>query len=144
MSEIGGKRVTQFLLRITYLYFSASIYEYIKNTQDYGNSFTTNFVFRVNTHTPSLYAFKMSKNHYWSRDSSVSIVSGYRLDYRAIEVRSPARTEQFSSSLCDQTGSVAHLSSCTMSTGSPFPEGNARPGREADHSPPSSAEVVNE
>jgi hypothetical protein len=26
----------------------------------------------------------------------------------------------------------------------PFPGGKARPGRDADHSPPSSAEVVNE
>jgi hypothetical protein len=33
---------------------------------------------------------------------------------------------------------------CTMGTGGPFPEGKARPGRDADHSPPSTAEVVNE
>jgi len=31
-----------------------------------------------------------------------------------------------------------------MGTGGPFPGGKARPGRDADHSPPSSAEVVNE
>jgi len=31
-----------------------------------------------------------------------------------------------------------------MGTGGPFPGGKARPGRHADHSPPSSAEVVNE
>jgi hypothetical protein len=31
-----------------------------------------------------------------------------------------------------------------MGTGDPFPGGKARPGRDADHSPPSSAEVVNE
>jgi hypothetical protein len=31
-----------------------------------------------------------------------------------------------------------------MGTGGPFPRGKARPGRDADHSPPSSAEVVNE
>jgi hypothetical protein len=29
-------------------------------------------------------------------------------------------------------------------TGGPFPGGKARPGRDADHSPPSSAEVKNE
>jgi len=34
--------------------------------------------------------------------------------------------------------------SCTMGTGGPFPGGKARPGRDADHSPPSSAEVENE
>jgi hypothetical protein len=38
----------------------------------------------------------------------------------------------------------AHPTSCTMGTGGPFPGGKARPGRDADHSPLSSAEVVNE
>jgi hypothetical protein len=38
----------------------------------------------------------------------------------------------------------AHPASCTMGTGGPFPGGKARPGRDADHSPPSSAEVENE
>jgi hypothetical protein len=32
----------------------------------------------------------------------------------------------------------------TMGTGGPFPGGKDRPGRDADHSPLSSAEVVNE
>jgi hypothetical protein len=31
-----------------------------------------------------------------------------------------------------------------MGTGGPFPGGKSRPGRDADHSPVSSAEVVNE
>jgi hypothetical protein len=31
-----------------------------------------------------------------------------------------------------------------MGAGSPFPRGKARPGRDADRSPPSSAEVENE
>jgi hypothetical protein len=31
-----------------------------------------------------------------------------------------------------------------MGTRGPFPGGKARPGRDADHSPPSSAEVKNE
>jgi hypothetical protein len=74
-----------------------------------------------------------------SRVSSGSIVSDYGLDDRAIRVRSLAGAEDFSSSLCVQTGSGAHPASCTMGTG-----GKARPGRDADHSPPSSAEVVNE
>jgi hypothetical protein len=50
----------------------------------------------------------------------------------------------FSCNLCVQTGSGAHPASSTMGTGGPFPGGKARPGRDADHSPPSSAEVVNE
>jgi hypothetical protein len=68
-------------------------------------------------------------------------VSDYGLDDRAIGVPSPAGAKDFSSSLCVQTGSGAHPASCTMGTGG----GKARPGRDADHSPPpSSAEVVNE
>jgi hypothetical protein len=76
-------------------------------------------------------------------------VSDYELDDRAIVVRSPAGAKDFSSSLCVQTGSEAHPASCPMGTGGPFSGGpfsggKARPGRDADHSPPSSAEVVNE
>jgi hypothetical protein len=79
-----------------------------------------------------------------SRVNSVSIVSDYGLDDRAIGVRSPAGAEEFSSSLCVQTGSGAHPASCTMSTGGPFPGGKARPGRDADRLSPSSTEVLNE
>jgi hypothetical protein len=71
-------------------------------------------------------------------------VSDYGLDYRAIGVRSPAGVKDFSSILCVQTGSEAHPAFCTMGTGDPFPGDKAQPGRDADHSPPSSAEVVNE
>jgi hypothetical protein len=76
--------------------------------------------------------------------SSVSIVSGYGLDNWAIEVRSPAEAKSFSSNLCVQTGSGAHPASCTMGTEDPFLGGKSRQGRDADHSTPSSDEVVNE
>jgi hypothetical protein len=79
-----------------------------------------------------------------SRVSSGSTVSDYGLDDRAIGVRSPAGVKDFSSSLCVQTASGAHPASYPMGTGGPFPGLKARPGRDADHSPPSSAEVVNE
>jgi hypothetical protein len=69
-----------------------------------------------------------------SRVSSGSIVSEYG-------VRSPAGEKDFSYSLFVQTGSGAHPASCTMGTGGPFPGAKARPGRYADHSLPSSAEV---
>jgi hypothetical protein len=69
------------------------------------------------------------------RGSSVSIVSGYRLDDRVIEVRSPAETKDFFSILYVHTGSGAHPASCRMGTGGPFPMGKARSGRDADHSP---------
>jgi hypothetical protein len=76
--------------------------------------------------------------------SSSSIVSDYGLDDQAIGVRSPVGAKDFSSSLCVQTGSGAHPASCTMGTGGNIPGGKVRPGRDADHSSPSSAEVVNE
>jgi hypothetical protein len=79
-----------------------------------------------------------------SRGSSGSIVSDYGLDNRAIAVRFPAGADDFSSILCVQTGSGAHPASCTVCTGGPFPGGKARPRRDTDHSPPSSAEVENE
>jgi hypothetical protein len=79
-----------------------------------------------------------------SRVSSGSNMSDYELDDRANGVRSPTGAQDFSSSLCIQTDSGAHPASCTMGTGSPFPGGKARPGRDADHSPLSSDEVVNE
>jgi hypothetical protein len=59
-------------------------------------------------------------------------------------VRSPTGAQDFSSTLCVQTGSGAHPASYTMGTGGSFPRGKARPGRDADHSPPSSAEVKKE
>jgi hypothetical protein len=76
-----------------------------------------------------------------SRVSSVSIVCEYGLgDWGSI----PGRGKGFSSILCVQTGFGAHPASCTMGIGGPFPGGKARPGRDADHPPPSSAKVVNE
>jgi hypothetical protein len=41
-------------------------------------------------------------------------------------------------------GSGAHPASCTMGTWGHLPGDKARPSRDADHSPPSSAEVENE
>jgi hypothetical protein len=65
-------------------------------------------------------------------------VFGYGLDDWAVEVRSPADFI-----LCVQTDSGAQPVSCTMGTGGPFPGAKARPGRDADHSPPSNVEVEN-
>jgi hypothetical protein len=79
-----------------------------------------------------------------SRLSSGSIVSDYGLDDRAIGVRSPAGAKDFSSILCVKTCSGTHPASCPMATGGPFSGGKVRPGRDVDHSLPSSAEVVNE
>jgi hypothetical protein len=77
------------------------------------------------------------------RGSSGSIVSDYKLYDRVIEVLSPAGAKDFFSNICVQTGSEAHPASCTMGTGGPFPGGKTRPGRDAGHSLPSTAEVKN-
>jgi hypothetical protein len=86
-------------------------------------------------------------NRNMSRGSSVSrpIVSDYGLDYRAIGVRFPAGTKDFFfSSLCVQTGSEVHPAFCTMGTGVLSQGIKCGPGRDADHLPPSSAQVENE
>jgi hypothetical protein len=54
-------------------------------------------------------------------------------------VRSPAEAKDFSSSLCVQISSGAHPAFYPMGTG-----GKTRLGSDADHSPPSSAEVRKE
>jgi hypothetical protein len=64
---------------------------------------------------------------YLELGSSVSIVSDYGLDNRAIGVRSSAGAKYFPSSLCVQTGSGVHPASCTMGTGGHFP--GAKRGR---------------
>jgi hypothetical protein len=59
--------------------------------------------------------------------SSVSILSGYEVDDRAIEVRSPAEAKDIP---------LASVSRPSLGpTGGPFPGGKVRPGRDADHSP---------
>jgi hypothetical protein len=71
-------------------------------------------------------------------------VSDYGLDDRAIGVRSPAGAENFSSNLLCPDRLWGPPNFLYNGYRGPFPGGKARPGRDADHSPPSSAEVVNE
>jgi hypothetical protein len=78
----------------------------------------------------------------WSRDSSVGIALGYGLDDRGSRVRFPAGAGKFSLHHRVQNDSGAHSASYPMGTTSSS-LGVKRPGREADHSPPSSAEVKN-
>jgi hypothetical protein len=79
--------------------------------------------------------------HVWflSRDRSVGIALSYRLDDRGSRVQFPAGTGNFSLHHI-QNGSGAHPASYPTGTRAPC-LGVKRPGREADHSPPSSAEV---
>jgi hypothetical protein len=71
-----------------------------------------------------------------SRDSSAS---GYGLDDGGIGFRVPVGSRTFLLHVV-HTGSGAHPASYPMGTGSSFP-GLKRQGREADHSPATSAEV---
>jgi hypothetical protein len=77
-----------------------------------------------------------------SRDSSVGIALRYELDDRCSRVRFPAGAGSFSPHYRVQNGSVAHPASYTMVPGA-LSLVVKRSGREADHSPPSSAEVKN-
>jgi hypothetical protein len=78
-------------------------------------------------------------------ESSVSLVPGYGLDDNAIEVQSPAEAKEFFlEPVCRPALGPTQLPVDTMGTGGPFPGAKARLGRDAHHSPPSSAEVKNE
>jgi hypothetical protein len=72
-------------------------------------------------------------DHMSDGDSVVGIATGYGLGDRGIGVRVPVGFKNFLHVV--QTGCVVHPTSYRMDTGL------ERPGREADHSPPASAEV---
>jgi hypothetical protein len=71
-------------------------------------------------------------------------VSDYGLDEREIGVRSPAGEKDFSLSFVSRPAQGPTQSLENGYRGGPFPGNKARPGRDADHSPPSSAEAENE
>jgi hypothetical protein len=75
-----------------------------------------------------------------SRDSSVGIATDYGLDDQGGGSSSPGRVKKFLLRHIVQTGSGVHRTSYKMGTGGSFP-GVKRQGREADHSPPTNAEV---
>jgi hypothetical protein len=75
-----------------------------------------------------------------SLDISVGKALGYGLDDRGSRVRFPAGAGNFFLNHRVQSGSGAHPASYPMGTRA-LSLGVQRPGREADHSPSSSAEV---
>jgi hypothetical protein len=81
---------------------------------------------------------------YRSRVSSGIIVSDYGLDDRAIGVRSPAEARDFPVTSVSRPVLGPTQPPVQWVPGVLSPGVKARPGRDADHSPPSSAEVVNE
>jgi hypothetical protein len=91
-------------------------------------------------HAPTNFLFYGHLSKYMSRDSSVGIVLGYGLDDRGSRFRFPAGAGNFSLHHRVQNGSGASPASYPMGTRG-LSLGVKRQGREADHSPPSSAEV---
>jgi hypothetical protein len=77
---------------------------------------------------------------FYSRDSAVGTALGYALDDRGSRVRFSAGAGNFSLHHRVQNGSGAYPASYPMGTRGSF-LGVKRPGRGADHSTPSSAEV---
>jgi hypothetical protein len=112
------------------------VYSYIKTVRDHSVSswdhWQPRLVFeqlrQMNFSPFSFLVFLVSITCFRSRCGSVSIVFGYGLDDRAIQVRSPAGAKDFSSNLWVQTGSGAPPASCTMGTGGPFPGGKSAAG----------------
>jgi hypothetical protein len=74
-----------------------------------------------------------------SRDWAVGMATGYGLDDRGVGVW-VLMGQEFALLHVVQTGSEAHPTSYPMGTGDSFPRVK-RPGCEADHSPPTNAEV---
>jgi hypothetical protein len=72
----------------------------------------------------------------------IQIVLGYGLEDRGSRIRFPAGAGNYALHHRVQNGSGSHPTSHPMGTGGSF-SGVKRPGSEADHSPPSSAEVKN-
>jgi hypothetical protein len=79
-----------------------------------------------------------------SRVSSGSIVSDYELDDRAIGVRSRRGQRIFPLTSVSRPALWPTQPPVQWVPGVLSPRAKARPGRDADHSPPSSAEVENE
>jgi hypothetical protein len=75
-----------------------------------------------------------------SRDSSVGIALGYGLDDRGSRVRFPARLETFLFSTASRTD-LGPIQLPIQWVPGALSLGVKWPGREADHSPPASAEV---
>jgi hypothetical protein len=76
---------------------------------------------------------------YVSRDSAVGVATGYGLDDSEVGVRVPVGSRIITSPR-RPNGFGVHPTSYPKGTGSSFP-GVKRPGREVNHSPPTSAEV---
>jgi hypothetical protein len=101
--------------------------------------------FSTAIHSTSFVNDKIRHELMRDRGSSVSIVSGYGLDDRAIEVRFPDKDKRIFPlvSVCRPALGPTQPP-VQWVPGGPFPGAKAQPRRDADRSPPSSAEAENE
>jgi hypothetical protein len=107
-------------------------------------------VFRNATHinlsydrgtTPGRGKDATSSLHHHIRDSSVGIAFGYGLDDRGSRVRFPAGLEIFVFITASSRTALGPTQPSIQWVAGALSLGVKRPGREADHSPPSSADV---
>jgi hypothetical protein len=83
-----------------------------------------------NSHRCFFLSKSLQRHYLWSR---------WHLSFEATD-----ETASLNKLMCVQTGSGAHPASYPMGTGGPFPGGKPWTGPDADHSPPSTAEVKHE
>jgi hypothetical protein len=86
--------------------------------------------------------FNIILYHYKSRDSSVGIALGYGLDDQGSSIRLPVGVGNFFFTTASRTALGPTQPPIQWVPGA-LSTGVKRPGREADHSSPSSAEVKN-
>jgi hypothetical protein len=89
---------------------------------------------------PALLAAHSALQNVFTCKLSVSYSYCLWADERGVRVQVPVGSE-FSLHHIIQAGSGSHPASYPMGTGGSFPRGVKRQGREADHSPPTNAEV---
>jgi hypothetical protein len=120
------------------LIFSFTVYEFTKKSGVFYSGVHSAFINKVILQR--LHLENMQPLHTARVAQSVQCLT---TDWTA-GVQSPTEAEDFSSSLCFQTGSGAHPAYYTIGTGGSFPRGKTWPGCDADHSPPSNAKVKKE
>jgi hypothetical protein len=87
-----------------------------------------------------MYWKSLSNETLGSRDSAVSIATGYGLDDRGGRISSLSRVKNFPFSMLSKSALGPTQPSIQLISGA-LAQGVKRPGRDADHSLPTSAEV---
>jgi hypothetical protein len=97
------------------------------------------FLWKAPMHQINAWIFHKGIFNYFSRDSSVGVSMGYRLDGQGLV---PGKCKIFFFTMRSKPA-LGHTQSPIRWVPGEISPGIKRPGREADYSPPSSAEVKN-